>query len=69
LIHIFPSTTNRYEVLSNLKEDEYVNVITKDKKTQNSNKCPQAKGNIQLVRSVVKSEHKVLIITLTSLSS
>jgi hypothetical protein len=27
LIQIFPATTNKYEVLSNLKEDEYVNVI------------------------------------------
>jgi hypothetical protein len=61
LIQIFPTTTNRYEVLSNLQEDESVNVTTKDTKTQNVNNCPQTKGNIQLVRSVGKSEHKVLI--------
>jgi hypothetical protein len=61
LIQIFPATTNRYEVLSNLQEDESVSVTTKDTKTQNLNNCPQAKGNIQLVRSVGKSEHKVLI--------
>jgi hypothetical protein len=61
LIQIFPATTNRYEVFSNLQEDESVNVTTKDTKTQNSNNCLQAKGNIQLVSRVEKKKHKVLI--------
>jgi hypothetical protein len=61
-MQILPTKTNRYEVLSNLQEDESGNVTTKDMKTQNLNNCPQAKGNIQLVRNVGKSEHKVLII-------
>jgi U3 small nucleolar ribonucleoprotein component len=61
LIQIFPATTNGYEVFSNLQEDESVNVTTKDTKTQNSNNCLQAKGNIQLVSRVEKEKHKELI--------
>jgi hypothetical protein len=36
LIQIIPTTANRYELLSNLKDDELTKMTTKDVKIQNS---------------------------------
>jgi hypothetical protein len=62
LIQIIPTTANRYELLSNLKDEETINLTTKVVKIQNSNNYLQTKKKNQLVKSVGISEHKVLII-------
>jgi hypothetical protein len=61
LVQIIPTTNNRYEMLSNLKDEETINVTTKVMKIQNTSKYLQTKKTNQLVKSVGISEHKVLI--------
>jgi hypothetical protein len=34
LIHLFPTTSNKYEVLSNLNEDEFTGATFKDGEVQ-----------------------------------
>jgi hypothetical protein len=62
LIQLIPTSQNRFEVLSNLKEDNSLGALSKDDKIQFLNTGSQVKGINQLARSVKTSDHKVLLI-------
>jgi hypothetical protein len=58
LIQLVPASHNRFEVLSNLKEDDSIGVLSKYEKIQILNSCSHAKGINQLARSVKTGDKK-----------
>jgi hypothetical protein len=62
LTQIIPTTNNRYERLSNLKDEETVIGTSKAVKICNSSNYPQVRKKNQIGKSVGRSEHKVMII-------
>jgi hypothetical protein len=62
LIQLVPASQNRFEVLSNLKEDDSIGILSKDDKIQILNSCSHIKGINQLARRVKTGDYKVLLI-------
>jgi hypothetical protein len=62
LIQIIPTIHNRYELLSNLKDDESTNNSIKDVEVLKLSNNLQTRRMNQLVNSVVKGKHSVLVI-------
>jgi hypothetical protein len=62
MTQLVPASQNRFEVLSNLKDDDSIGVLSKDDKTHILNSCSQVKGINQLARKVKTGDYKVLLI-------
>jgi hypothetical protein len=62
LIQLVPASQNRFEVLSNLKEDDSIGVLSKNDKIQILNSSSHVKGINQLARSAKTGDYKVLLI-------